>query len=528
LRSLWEQAALSLDLPSVGAALVAVGGYGRSELSPASDLDVVLLCDDAYDDRQVAQLAEHIWYPLWDANIAIDHAVRTVSELRLAATDDLRVALGTLDIRHVAGDPTLTVATRAMVLADWRRSAKRRLPELAEASRERWQRVGSLAHATTPDLKESHGGLRDVTMLRALLASWLVDVPATELDRLASELLLVRDGLHEVSGRRSDRLVPDYAADVAVWVGVPGADALRSQLVSTSRAVGHLAAVAVRNVDWLLTPRPRTEPRRPRLETVAPGVAAHRGEVVLTGRVDPAEDPLLALRAAEAATSNGLVLTDVAAARLGRDLAPMPVPWPAEARSMLTRVLGSGESLVEVWESLDQYGVVDLWLPEWKRVRHLSPQSALHRFTVDRHLVQTCVEAGPLVDRVDRPDLLLVAALLHDIGKGDDVDHSEVGEVIAWDIAGRLGFGPEDVAVVARLVRQHLLLADVATHRDLEDPVTLDEVAVAVGDPSTLELLAVLTEADARATGAQAWSTWRAQLVQTLVERVSARMAVSV
>jgi [protein-PII] uridylyltransferase len=528
LRLLWDQAEQCLELPTAGAAVVAVGGYGRRELSPASDLDVVLLCDDGYDDRLVGELAERLWYPLWDANVAIDHSVRTVSELRLAAADDLRVALGALDVRHVAGDPTLTVATRSMVLADWRRSAKRRLPELAEASRARWQRVGALAHATTPDLKESHGGLRDVTLLRGLLASWLIDVPATELDRLEGELLLVRDGLHEVSGRRSDRLVPDYAAEVAAWVGLPGPEGLRSLLVSTSRAIAHLAAVAVRNVEWLLTPRPSTEPRRPRLETLAPGVAAHRGEVVLTGRVDPREDPLLALRAAEAATGHGLVLTDVAAARLGRDLAPMPVPWPAEARSMLTRVLGSGESLIDVWEGLDQYGVVDLWLPEWKRVRYLAPQSSLHRYTVDRHLVQTCVEAAPLVGDVDRPDLLLVAALLHDVGKGDESDHSELGEVIAWDIAGRLGFSPEDVTVLARLVRQHLLLVDVATHRDLEDPATLDEVAAAVGDPSTLDLLAVLTEADARATGPQAWSPWRAQLVQTLVERVRTRMVAAV
>jgi [protein-PII] uridylyltransferase len=148
----------------------------------------------------------------------------------------------------------------------------------------------------------------------------------------------------------------------------------------------------------------------------------------------------------------------------------------------------------------------------------------LHHITVDRHLVQTCVEAASLVDGLERPDLLLVAALLHDIGKGDESDHSELGEGLARDIAGRLGFGPEDVAVAARLVRHHLLLVDVATHRDLEDLATLDEVAAAVGDPSTLALLAVLTEADARATGPQAWSPWRAQLVQTLVERVHARM----
>jgi [protein-PII] uridylyltransferase len=180
-----------------------------------------------------------------------------------------------------------------------------------------------------------------------------------------------------------------------------------------------------------------------------------------------------------------------------------------------------------VWEGFDQYGVIDLWLPEWKRVRHLSPQSSVHQHTVDRHLVQTCVEAAALTRTVDRPDLLMMAALLHDIGKGDETDHSELGEVIAWDIAGRLGFTAEDVSVISRLVRHHLLLVTVATQRDLEDAATIDTVASAVGDPATLDLLAALTEADARATGAQAWSPWRAQLVGALVDRVRARLVTS-
>jgi [protein-PII] uridylyltransferase len=527
LRSLWDQATQELDLPAVGAALVAVGGYGRGELSPASDLDLLLLTEDSYDDVALTPLAERLWYPLWDAHVSIDHSVRSVSGLRLAAGEDLRVALGTLDMRHIAGDPTLTVATRATVLADWRRSAKRRLPELAKASRERWRRVGDLAHAATPDLKEAHGGLRDVTMLRGLLASWLIDVPAAELNRLAADLLTVRDALHDATRRRTERLLPEYGEEVADAMGLVGPEALRSLLVSTGRSVGHLATVAVRTVDWLFTPRPSTSPRRPRLDPLAPGVAAHRGEVVLTGQVEPRDDPLLAMRAAEAAATRGLMLTDVAAARLGQELTPMPVPWPPEARSLLTRFLAAGPPLVEVWEALDQYGVVDRMLPEWKRVRHLAPQALVHRYTVDRHLVQTCVEASMLISGVDRPDLLVVAALLHDIGKGDETDHSELGEVIAWDIAGRLGFAEHDTATIARLVRHHLLLVDVATHRDLEDPATAVLVAHSVGDAATLQLLAVLTEADAKATGPQAWSPWRAQLVATLVERVAAHLAVA-
>jgi [protein-PII] uridylyltransferase len=520
LRSLWDQAVTSLGLPSTGAAVVAVGGYGRGELSPQSDLDVVLLAADGYDERVLSELAGQLWYPLWNDNVALDHAVRTEIELRAAAADDLRVALGLLTVRHVAGDPALTLGTRSTILADWRRAAKRRLPVLADHTRARWERVGDLAHATTPDLKEAHGGMRDVAMLRALQASWLVDVPAAELERLSGQLLEVRDALQESTRRRTDRLVADYAAEVAMRCGLSDAEALRSSLVTTGRAIAHLAAVALRNVDWMLTPAPAAGPRRPVLDLVAPGVGAYRGEIVLTDRAQPGRDPLLGLRAAEAAASRDLVLTDSAAARLGRELVAMSVPWPAEGRSLFTRLLAAGPPLVDVWESLDQYGVVEAMIPEWKRVRYLAPQSPVHRFTVDRHLVQTCVEVAPSLGKVDRPDLLVTAALLHDIGKGDDGDHSEIGEQVAGDVAARVGFRARDVGVISRLVRHHLTLVDAATSRDLDDPATIETVALAAGDVATLDLLAALTQADALATGPQAWSPWRRQLLDTLVERV--------
>jgi [protein-PII] uridylyltransferase len=524
LRLLWDDAIAAIGSPATGAALVAVGGYGRRELSPRSDLDVVLVVRDGCDAADVATLAERLWYPLWDANVALDHSVRSERELRAAAHDDFRVALGLLDMRHVAGDPALTLATRSTALADWRRGAKRRLPALATATRARWERVGDLGHATTPDLKEAHGGLRDVVTLRGLLATWLVDVPSAELERLYGELLEVRDALREATGRSADRLVADYALEVARRVGLDDAETLRGRLANVGRGIAHIASVALRNVDWTLTPRPGGARRRPVLDVIAPGVGAYRGEVVLTERADPQTDALLGLRAAEAAATRDLVLTDAAAARLGRELPEMPSPWPAEGRSLFARLLGAGPPLVDVWESLDQYGVVQSFLPEWARVRHLAPQSPVHRYTVDRHLVQTCVEAAPLLDRVDRPDLLVVAALLHDIGKGCSADHSEAGEPIAEQIAGRMGFRPDDAEVVGRLVRHHLLLIEAATTRDLDDPATVDTVARSVLDVRTLELLAALSEADALATGPQAWSPWRRQLLSALVERVRRRL----
>ncbi|EPH46284.1 putative uridylyltransferase [Streptomyces aurantiacus JA 4570] len=204
---------------------------------------------------------------------------------------------------------------------------------------------------------------------------------------------------------------------------------------------------------------------------------------------------------------------------------PLPTPWPAEAREQLVTLLGAGRPTVQVWEALEAEGLITRLLPDWERVRCRPQRNAVHTWTVDRHLVETAVRAAELTRRVGRPDLLLVAALLHDIGKGWPGDHSVAGEIIARDVAARIGFDRADVAVLACLVRHHLLLIETATRRDLDDPVTVKSVAEAVGSTGTLELLHALTEADALATGPAAWSSWRGSLVADLVKRVAAELA---
>ncbi|NED21214.1 HD domain-containing protein, partial [Streptomyces sp. SID9913] len=236
-------------------------------------------------------------------------------------------------------------------------------------------------------------------------------------------------------------------------------------------------------------------------------------------------DPVLPLRAAAAAAQAGLPLSLYAVRRLAATTRPLPAPWPAEAREQLVTLLGSGRPAVDVWEALEAEGLISRLLPDWERVRCRPQRNAVHLWTVDRHLIETAVRASALTRRVHRPDLLLVAALLHDIGKGWPGDHSVAGEVIARDVAARIGFDAHDVEVIATLVRHHLLLVETATRRDLDDPATVRAVADAVTTPGTLELLHALTEADALATGPAAWSAWRAFLVTDLVHRVSAVLA---
>lgn len=499
--------------PDAGAAVVAVGGYGRGELAPHSDLDLVLVHDDGVD---LGDLAERLWYPLWDTNLRLDHAVRAFGQTVDQAAADLKVALGVLDVRHVAGDPNLTLRLRTTLLSAWRRDARRRLPELGEMVRRRHALTGELAHASVPDLKESLGGLRDATVLKALVASWLVDVPHGPLEHSRQALLDIRDALQEASGRATDRIGPELWAELGLG---PEREAQRV-VREHGRRIAHIWHSTWRRVQSLLDAPPRTSAvRRPHLTPLAPGVARSGDEVVLDRTAQPGADPLLMLRAAAEAAERDLLLAPATAARLARETAPLGDPWPSGARALMVRLLAAGDGLRGVWETLEETGGLDALLPEWQRLRSLPHASVIHRFTVDRHVLETCVEASRLIRSVSRPDVLVVAALLHDIGKGGLTEHSVAGEPIARAIATRMGFCAEEVDLIALLVRWHLLLAEVATSRDPDDPATLAAVLDHVPSAEGIELLAALTEADARATAPQAWSPWRANLVRQLAAR---------
>jgi [protein-PII] uridylyltransferase len=511
------------DPDAAGLSLVAVGGYGRRELAPHSDLDLVLV---HADDVDVSEVAGRLWYPLWDAGADVDHAVRALSEVTSAAKQDVRVALGLLDARHLAGDPSLTLRLRADLLAQWRRDARDRLPELRDLVSRRAERVGELAHASVPDLKESTGGLRDATVLTALVATWLVDVPHTDLERSRRQVLDVRDALHEVAGRSTDRVAPELWEDLATRMGLPDGPAAQRYLREAGRRITHISRLTWRRVDSVLArPTRRGVLRAPTLDSIAPGLAVSSGEVVLNRHARPEVDPLLLLRAAAEAAERDVILAPATAARLIRECPDLPDPWDAAARNLLVRLLAAGPGLLAVWETLDETGALGRILPEWERVRLLPHASPVHRFTVDRHLVETCIEASRLIRRVARPDVLVIAALLHDIGKGGLVDHSVAGEPVAAAVGRRLGLTGRDLTLVSDLVRHHLLLAEVATTRDLEDPATVTHVTAFVQDPEMLDLLEVLTEADARATSGKAWTAWRAGLVGQLAGRVRSTLS---
>jgi [protein-PII] uridylyltransferase len=504
-----------------GVALVAVGGFGRRELLPGSDLDLLLLHDDV---PGISGIADRIWYPVWDSGVRLDHSVRTPAEARQAAAADLKVALGLLYVRPIAGDAGLCSRLRETTLEDWRAGAGTRLAELRALADEREQRFGELAFLLEPDLKEARGGLRDVHAIQAVAAAWVAPGPGPRVRAAYETILDIRHALHEVTGRGADRLVFQEQDEVAKVAGLLDGDALLRVLAGAGRAVTYAADHAFRQAARSLGHGPARGRARAERRPLADGVVEQDGEVVLARSTDPEADPVLVLRAAAAAAQAGLPLAPRTLDRLAC-CPPLPVPWPAEARDALIALLGAGQSAVGVWEALDQQGLVTALLPDWERVRNRPQRNPLHQHTVDRHLMETAARAAALAREVARPDLLLLSAFLHDMGKGWPGEHSAGGEVIARDVATRMGFSPADAVLAAAAVRLHLLLPQTATRRDLDDPVTVAQVAAAVGGRGLLELLHALAIADGQATGPAAWSEWKAGLVAELVRRVSGELA---
>ncbi|HEX3906989.1 MAG TPA: [protein-PII] uridylyltransferase [Mycobacteriales bacterium] len=506
-------------------ALVAVGSLGRRELAAGSDLDLLLL----YRDRlrgSVSELADSLWYPIWDSGIGLDHSVRTVGEAVSVAREDLKAVLGMLDARHVAGDPALTAELRETVFADWRRLSSRRLPELVASVRSRAERWGELAFLVEPDLKESRGGIRDVQAMHALAAAWVVDAPAEPVRAAYSWLLDVRGELHRRSSRATDRLVQQEQAPITAALGAGEPDELMRRLYEAGRTIEFATDHACRRAEAASRPPGRwRRSRGPTRQPLAEGVVEQDGEVHLARDAAPATDPGLVLRVAAAAATAGLPLGMHTLDRLATESAAMPEPWPADARNALVATLGAGRPAIVVLEALDQAGLLVRLMPEWERVRCRPQHNTVHRFTVDRHLVEAAVEASALTRRVSRPDLLLLGALLHDLGKGYPGDHTAAGVEVVPPVARRMGLTESDVDSVTALVRHHLLLPETATRRDLDDPATVAAVAAAVGDRDSLDLLHALTIADAAATGKGAWGEWKAGLVAELVARTHAALA---
>ena len=493
-------------------ALIAVGGYGRRELSPQSDLDVLLVHKNVKD---ISDIASRIWYPVWVEGVKLGHAVRTPKETIQLCGTDLDTATALVTSRVIAGNEVLGKQVIAEAGDSWRKRGKEWLVELHARILERHAKDGEVAFLLEPNLKEGMGGLRDIHALQWAVKAGLELLPgdSSQLEWCNDVLLNVRVALHRHTGRPNEILRLEDQAPVASLAGFDSDDELMAAIAEVGRRVAWISDEA-----WSRLDPPTNRSSVP--QSLAPGVELLNGEVHLDESVNIAEDPTLLLRVATAAARSGARIDRPTLDRLGQETSQWPHPWPAGASDDLVALLLEGEAAIPVLESLDQRNLLVRVLPEWGPVRSKPQRNAFHRYTVDRHLWQTVANAVAIIDRVSRPDLLVLGALFHDIGKGYPGDHTEVGVEMFTDIGTRMGLSDADRGMVCSLIEHHLLLADTATRRDLSDDATITMVADRVGSVVVLDLLHALTEADSKATGPSAWSEWKSELIHLLVDRV--------
>ncbi|HEX9123726.1 MAG TPA: ACT domain-containing protein [Actinomycetota bacterium] len=509
---------------SNGVALVAQGGYGRSELAPGSDIDLLILHPGA-DPDGVAALAERVLYPLWDAGLTVGHAVRTPDECLAIAAERLDAATAMLDGRHVSGDPATWPRVRDRLVAGIRRDPRGFAGRLRDDARERRERHGSVSWLLEPELKEGAGGLRDVHSLGWLSAA-VADEPGLAglvraavlrgAERASVEaawefLVRVRSALHLETGRATDRLFLDQQPSIARAMGFEDEPGLRA-VDGLMRAVFEHAR-QVEHVRRLVFGRfLRAGSEAPEVEPTAEGVLSAFARVAREGVVMPAAE-----------------LDGVEAAEL-----PVAIAWTEEVREAFLRILREGERGVRALEAMDRIGLLVRLVPEWGPVRCRPQRDPYHRYTVDVHLLQALAAMAELLEGRDRAepmvaeaaaavhdrDALLLGALFHDIGKTGEGSHVPIGARMALAAFDRMGLPDGTRGLASFLVSEHLLLSDTATRRDLADDDLVLDVAARVGTPERLAALYLLTVADAAATGPAAWTPWRATLIRELVAKV--------
>ena len=345
-----------------------------------------------------------------------------------------------------------------------------------------------MAFLLEPDLKESHGGLRDVSVLRAIsaYAPLLADyADLASLEPATAVLTGIRVELHRIAGREQDRLLLQDQDQVAAALAFDDADALMAAVSTAGRQIAWVS-------DDVLAPAPALGPH-PAAAPAASGGAATTGPTATdaVATVEPRHgghrrgDRASPRRPRCPRTPRSPSAWPPSPAELDRPIAkgslhrladrmpPPGDPWPPAVLAALVRLLAAGRPAIDKVESLDQHGLLVRLIPEWAAVRNKPQRNAYHTYTVDRHLLEAAALAAELTDRVERPDLLLIGALLHDIGKGFPGDHTRWAWTSSVGMATRMGFGPDDVEILVDLVRHHLLLPDTATRRDLDDPTTV-------------------------------------------------------
>lgn len=528
-------------------ALAAQGGYGRRELNPGSDVDILGLFGPKAGKRE-EEILKRTFVTLWDAGVKVSPASRTVAECRRIATTDIKVLTSLLEVRWVAGSD--------IELARFRRQFNRRwtgkhLREFLEAHvRERAQRsrqFGNTINVAEPNLKESSGGLRDYHFVlwlgsafygagtltdlqeKGVLSPERLDVSVRAIDRL----LRIRNALHFHTGRSVDQLSYDLQEPVALALGYadqPRRLAEELMMRDYYKAASDVLdlATAMSHITEATLQRGRGEDERP--VQIAPGWAMHRGRLrydnssaALVRRRRDLIDVFWLLQENQAELSESLAYM----VRNNLSLVDAAFRSDPEIAQRFRDLMAVRPYVGRILREMRATGFLGAYLPEWQRIDHLVRKDLFHRYTVDEHLLLSLwilerideyvprynAQLREILDGLERIDLLRLAVLLHDIGKGGIMDHSVVGARLAVEILQRLGYPPQDVDLVRFLVRDHLALSRTAFKRDIQAPGTVEEFVREVGTRERLEMLLLLTIADAAAVGGNQLTEWNLQVI---------------
>jgi len=523
-------------------AVLAVGGYARSELCPRSDIDAIILYKKSVPG-QAKELSQAIFFPLWDLGLELGHGVRSISDCIDLSRKDWKVFASLLDVRHLAGDRSVYDEFMA-------RRDRKLLPGagrnfkiwLDGQNSSRAATYGDASGMLEPNLKEGMGGLRDVHQVRWLDALSRLEgggLPQGDLDVLEAHLrflLTVRNHLHLLESHKTDRLGLDAQRELAPRLGFQASGAILA--VEAFMAELHRVMAEIRTLHRASWPLLAVEPGRRRVAQESLG-----GCAVLTqgglgfdlppGRgVTPAQILEVfgyALRHGRAMSLAARRTIEAALPELSRFAAT--AEGAAHAYDLITRAMlhpGSEAALTDMVET----GVLGALLPEFARVRDMVQYDVFHIHPVGRHTLETIFEIKRAADpahpyhahyaALPHPERLYWGALCHDIGKGLGGAHSEKGADIVREMLDRLGLGDESLSDVCFLVLRHLMLADTAFRRDISDRDILAECAQRTGTVQRLDMLLLLTVADSLATGPSAWNDWKASLLGELYQKVKA------
>jgi [protein-PII] uridylyltransferase len=476
-----------------GLIVLGIGSLGTMRFAPTSDLDLAFLHKKNLRSSD-KNLIEDFLYAVWGSGLGIDHSTRDIRDLERVAFEDPRVFVGLATAQVFSGDGPSFFEAREKLLSKATKKCDRLLGPLEIDAEQRIERYGELDSLNEPNLKQSFGGLRDLAVADALAACGMIAGIPAEASR---ELVGARVELRRFLGRPEERLDFDNQAVVAKALSMA-----RAELMQSIGNVGREVADQLREA---FDGCPKGPKRRMKLGL--PAGPIERRKLL---------ESLARISAADRLPYTG-ELAD-ASARL--DKASVDQPMSERERGFLIEMLEAGDSLWPLVRGFERSGLMATMFPWFEPAIGFVQNNPYHKYRLDRHLMETVRVASRLRREVNRPDLLLIASLLHDIGKVADGDHSESGAEIASQLVQQLGLSQSDAQVVVKLVRHHLLLVDSAFRRDPHDLDTVFEIARILEHREILELAAVLSEADSRATGTQSWSEWKARLMWELVDQV--------